>query len=101
MISLTITKNNIDQYLKNCSLFLLIIVLAFFQQISLGETETLKWNIGLYCKGNLPDQRLDSFFIIEEKFFSYKTIRLSQLDSLLIIASKLFKDTAIAFEYES
>ena len=81
MIFFTITKNYVNKYLKKWSLFLLIIVLAFFQQISLGETKTLNWNIGLYCKGNLPDQRLDSFFIIEEKL---RFIRYAQFNNDMV-----------------
>ena len=41
MIFFTITKNYVDKYLKNWSLFLLIILLAFFQQISLGKQKHL------------------------------------------------------------
>ena len=81
MIFFTITKNYGNKYLKKWSLFLLIIVLAFFQQINSGKTETLNWNIGLYCKGNLPDQRLDSFFIIEEKL---RFIRYAQFNNDMV-----------------
>ena len=76
-----ITKNYVDKYLKNLAPFFLIMVLVFFQQISLGKTETLNWNIGLYCKGNLPDQRLDSFFIIEEKL---RFIRYAQFNNDMV-----------------
>ena len=45
-------------------LFLAIFLLS---NPTIGKTETLNWSIGLYCKSNLPDPKLDSFFIVEEK----------------------------------
>ena len=49
MIFFIITKNYVDKYLKNWAPFFNYGI-SFFQQISLGKTETLNWNIGLYCK---------------------------------------------------
>ena len=44
-------------------LFLAIVLLS---NPTIGK-ETLNWSIGLHCKSNLPDPKLDSFFIVEEK----------------------------------
>ena len=45
---------------------LLILILLFIGPYKIAKTETLNWTIGLYCRGNLPDPKLDSFFIIEQ-----------------------------------
>ena len=53
-------------YFKQSILFLLLATVCF-PITTKGEVETLNWSVGLHCKSNLPDPRLDSFFIVEEK----------------------------------
>lgn len=52
-----------------CKRRILFLALAIVSLSSpkIGQAETLNWSIGLHCKSNLPDPKLDSFFLVEEK----------------------------------
>ncbi len=61
--------------------FLLFFASALIGPISVANTETLNWTIGLYCRGNLPDPKLDSFFILEENL---RFIRVAQFNNDMV-----------------
>ena len=61
-------------------IFLLLATFCLFIPTK-GQTETLKWSVGLHCKSNLPDPRLDSFFIVEEK---KRFIRVAQFNNDMV-----------------
>ena len=67
-------------YLKPSSIFLCFIMIIF-GTINLSVAETFKWSVGLHCKSNLPDPKLDSFFIIEEK---RRFIRVAQFNNDIV-----------------
>ena len=50
-----------------CERVFLVLAVVLLSNPTIGKTETLNWSIGLHCKSNLPDPKLDSFFIVEEK----------------------------------
>ena len=58
-------------YLKSLwcerGILFLVLMVVLLSNPTIGKTETLNWSIGLHCKSNLPDPKLDSFFIVEEK----------------------------------
>lgn len=67
-------------YFKQIILFLLLAIVCF-PITTKGEVETLNWSVGLHCKSNLPDPRLDSFFIVEEK---KQFIRVAQFNNDMV-----------------
>ena len=67
-------------YFKLGILFLLLATVFLFIPRK-GHTETLNWSLGLHCKSNLPDPRLDSFFIVEEK---KQFIRVAQFNNDMV-----------------
>ena len=79
------SKALVLKYLKffcfeKSKLFLLLATI-FLSFPTIGQAETLKWSIGLHCKSNLPDPRLDSFFIVEEK---KRFIRVAQFNNDMV-----------------
>ncbi len=73
------------EYLKLCcfersALFLLLATICLSVP-TVGQSETLKWSVGLHCKSNLPDPRLDSFFIVEEE---KRFIRVAQFNNDMV-----------------
>ena len=67
-------------YLKQSILFLLLATVCFPIPTK-AQAETLNWSVGLHCKSNLPDPRLDSFFIVEEK---KQFIRVAQFNNDMV-----------------
>lgn len=67
-------------YFKQSILFLLLATVCFPIPTK-GQAETLNWSVGLHCKSNLPDPRLDSFFIVEEK---KQFIRVAQFNNDMV-----------------
>ena len=63
------------------TLLLIILLIALNSPFKLAKSETLNWTIGLYCRGNLPDPKLDSFFIVEQKL---RFIRVAQFDNDMV-----------------
>ena len=70
-------------YFKLNILFLLLATVCLSIPTK-GHTETLNWSLGLHCKSNLPDPRLDSFFIVEEK---KQFIRVAQFNNDMVYFS--------------
>ncbi|MDC3312171.1 hypothetical protein OAW28_05935 [Alphaproteobacteria bacterium] len=63
---------------------LVISVLSLFAivgGVSISKADTENWTMGLYCKSNLPDPKLDSFFIMEEK---KKFIRVAEFNNDIV-----------------
>jgi hypothetical protein len=58
-----------------CERVFLVLAVVLLSNPTIGKTETLNWSIGLHCKSNLPDPKLDSFFIVEEKKRFIKVVR--------------------------
>ena len=73
-------KNKHLLYLKRSAIFLCCIIIIFVIT-NVSNAETFKWSIGLHCKSNLPDPKLDSFFIIEEK---RRFIRVAQFNNDIV-----------------
>ena len=67
-------------YFKKSILFLLLAIVCFSFPTK-GQAETLNWSVGLHCKSNLPDPRLDSFFIVDEK---KQFIRVAQFNNDMV-----------------
>ena len=65
---------------KQSILFLLLATVCFPIPTKV-QSETLNWSVGLHCKSNLPDPRLDSFFIVEEK---KQFIRVAQFNNDMV-----------------
>ena len=85
MIFVLNLKNYLEQPLRVWSFFLLVLILALIGSIKFAKTETLNWTIGLYCRGNLPDPKLDNFFIIEKNL---RFIRVAKFDNDMVEFSK-------------
>lgn len=58
-----------------CERVFLVLAVVLLSNPTIGKTETLNWSIGLHCKSNLPDPKLDIFFIVEEKKRFIKVVR--------------------------
>ena len=85
MIFVLNLKNYLEKHLRVWSFFLLVLILALIGSIKFAKTETLNWTIGLYCRGNLPDPKLDNFFIIEQNL---RFIRVAKFDNDMVEFSK-------------
>ena len=57
-----------------CERVFLVLEVVLLSNPTIGK-ETLNWSIGLHCKSNLPDPKLDIFFIVEEKKRFIKVVR--------------------------
>ncbi len=64
----------------------LLLAIVYISIPTKGKAETLNWSIGLHCKSNLPDPKLDSFFIVEEK---KRFIKVAHFDNDMVNFSSL------------
>lgn len=85
MIFVPILKEYLEKLSRVLSFFILVLILAIIGPIKFAKTETLNWTIGLYCRGNLPDPKLDNFFIIEQNL---RFIRVAQFNNDMVEFSK-------------
>ena len=74
-------KTSLEKLLGVWIPLLLFLISVIVGPISVAKTETLNWTIGLYCRGNLPDPKLDSFFIVEQNL---RFIRVAQFNNDMV-----------------